>query len=87
MGVDIPSTIRRFKDHIVFIHFRDIVGTPTRFRETWQDNGKTDMFEAMKVYVELGLDCPVRPDHVPVLAVIFDQPPSQKKGNSLCLIN
>ena len=47
------------------MHFRDVVGTADDFRETWQDNGQTDMAEAMRAYREVGFDGPVRPDHVP----------------------
>ena len=65
MGIDIPATIRRLGPHIAYVHFRDVVGTADDFRETWQDNGQTDMAEAMRAYREIGFDGPVRPDHVP----------------------
>jgi mannonate dehydratase len=65
MGLDIPATIRRLGPHIAYVHFRDVVGTADNFRETWQDNGQTDMAEAMRAYREVGFDGPVRPDHVP----------------------
>ncbi len=68
MGVDIPSTIRTLGSHIAYVHFRDVRGTPERFVETWQDNGQTDMVEAMRAYREVGFDGPMRPDHVPILA-------------------
>lgn len=67
MGIDIPATIRRLGTHIAYVHFRDVRGTPERFTETWQDNGQTDMVEAMRAYREVGFDGPVRPDHVPQL--------------------
>jgi mannonate dehydratase len=35
--------------------------------ETWQDNGQTNMVEAMRAYREVGFDGPMRPDHVPQL--------------------
>src|SRR5690606_26203011 len=49
-GEDIPATIRRFarQDKRFFVHFRDVKGTPERFEETFHDDGKTDMYEAMK---------------------------------------
>ena len=47
------------------MHFRDVIGTADDFRETWQDNGQTDMAEAMRAYREVGFDGPIRPDHVP----------------------
>lgn len=65
MGIDIPAAIRRLGPHIVYVHFRDVIGTADDFRETWQDNGQTDMAEAMRAYREVGFDGPIRPDHVP----------------------
>ncbi|MGH9161246.1 MAG: mannonate dehydratase [Vicinamibacteraceae bacterium] len=67
MGVDIPAAIRRLARHIHFVHFRDISGTPECFRETFQDNGQTNMLEAMRTYHEVGFDGVMRPDHVPLL--------------------
>lgn len=68
-GDDIPSTIRRFAaaGKLFFVHFRDVKGTPEKFEETFHDDGKTDMYEAMKTYVEVGFDGPARPDHVPTM--------------------
>lgn len=68
MGIDIPATIRRLGSHIAYVHFRDVRGTPESFVETWQDNGQTDMVEAMRAYREVGFDGPMRPDHVPQMA-------------------
>jgi mannonate dehydratase len=65
MGIDIPATIRRLGPHIAYVHFRDVVGTADDFRETWQDNGQTDMAAAMRAYRDVGFDGPIRPDHVP----------------------
>lgn len=69
MGEDIPSVIREFGSNgsLVFAHFRDIVGTAEDFRETFHEEGMTDMAEAMRAYAEVGFDGPVRPDHVPTL--------------------
>jgi mannonate dehydratase len=67
MGVDIPATIRRLAKHIHYVHFRDVVGTAPSFRESFHDNGKTNMVEAMRAYFECGVDVPARPDHVPTL--------------------
>ena len=36
MGVDIPSTIRRFGERIYFVHFRDVCGHSHDFVETFQ---------------------------------------------------
>ena len=67
MGADIPSTIHRFADRIRFVHFRDVIGVPTRFTETFHDEGQTDMAKAMAAYVDIGFDGPMRSDHVPTL--------------------
>lgn len=67
MGADIPSAIRRFADRIRFVHFRDIQGDATSFRETWHDEGMTDMRAAMREYADIGFDGPMRSDHVPTL--------------------
>ncbi len=69
-GDDIPATISRFADQkkLFFVHFRDVRGTKEKFEETFHDDGKTDMFEAMKTYAESGFDGPARPDHVPTMA-------------------
>ena len=68
MGVDIPATIRRLGRHIRYVHFRDVrAAGPTRFVETFHDNGPTDMVAAMAAYREVGFRGPLRPDHVPQL--------------------
>jgi len=68
-GVDVPSAIRHFGEQgkIFFAHFRDIRGSVPAFEETFHDEGKTDMAEAMRAYEEVGFDGPIRPDHVPTL--------------------
>ncbi len=74
MDADIPATIRRFADRIHFVHFRDIRGTPTNFVEVFQDDGKTDMFEAMQTYKSVSFQGVLRPDHVPLLVNEMDRP-------------
>lgn len=68
-GVDIPAAIRYFgkRETIHFVHFRDVRGHATNFEETFHDDGKTDMYEAMKCYYEVGFKGPIRPDHVPTM--------------------
>jgi mannonate dehydratase len=64
---DIPALIKRLAPHIVFAHFRDVVGAVPHFTEAFHDTGKTDMAACLKAYLEAGADCPIRPDHVPTL--------------------
>jgi mannonate dehydratase len=68
-GEDIPSVIRKFasQNKIFFVHFRDVRGTPDKFEETFHDDGKTNMLEAMRTYYEVGFHGPARPDHVPTM--------------------
>lgn len=65
--IDIPMWIKRLGTHINFAHFRDVVGKGKNFRETWHDNGKSDMVACMKAYYEAGIDCTIRPDHTPTM--------------------
>jgi mannonate dehydratase len=67
IDVDVPATIRRLAKHIHFVHFRDVRGCVPKFVETFHDDGKTDMFAAMRTYKEIGFAGPMRPDHVPLL--------------------
>lgn len=68
-GDDIPGVIRDFaiQDKLFFVHFRDVRGTPEKFEETFHDDGKTNMLEAMQTYYEVGFNGPARPDHVPTM--------------------
>ena len=76
---DMVAAIEKLAEFIRFVHFRDIVGSarePQGFRETWTDNGKTDMAACIAAYMRVfgaderngGRGVPIRPDHVPVLA-------------------
>ena len=65
MGVDLDATARHFGDRIAFIHVRDVEGDKTDFTELFHDQGTTDQFALMRTYRSLGLDVPVRGDHVP----------------------
>jgi mannonate dehydratase len=68
MGEDVEALIYEFAQRIHFIHIRDVTGTPENFRETFHDNGPTDMFKLMKAYKAIGFDGPLRSDHVPTMA-------------------
>ena len=69
MGEDVHSLIHEFgkRKKIFFVHIRDVVGTAHNFRETFHDNGPTNMFLMMKAYKETGFDGPLRSDHVPTM--------------------
>ena len=68
MGVDLEGVARHFGKRIAFIHVRDVEGDKTDFTELFHDQGDTDQFALMRAYRELGLDVPVRGDHVPEMA-------------------
>jgi mannonate dehydratase len=65
---DLPTLIRELAaDHIAFVHFRDVRGTVEDFRETFHDEGQTDLPECMRAYAERAFAGPMRPDHVPTM--------------------
>ncbi len=68
MGEDIEKLVVEWKDKIQFVHIRDVIGTPDNFRETFHDNGPTDMFKMMLLYHTIGFDGAIRSDHVPTMA-------------------
>lgn len=65
MGADLIETAKHFGKRIAFIHVRDVEGDKTDFTELFHDQGTTDQFALMRTYRELGLDVPIRGDHVP----------------------
>ncbi len=68
MGEDVFKLIPEFAKRICFLHFRDIRGTKECFRETFHDNGPTDMAAFLDVCDKSGLDVLIRPDHTPSMA-------------------
>lgn len=88
MGEDIPSVIRYFgkRNKIFFVHFRDIRGDKWNFEETFHDEGKTDMYEAMKTYYEVGFRGPMRPDHVPTVEGDSNEHPGYSELGTLFAI-
>jgi mannonate dehydratase len=66
-GEQIFDVIRHFgtRKKIFNVHFRNISGGFTNFRETFIDDGDVDMLKAMRVYKEIGYDGMMMPDHVP----------------------
>ncbi|WP_317047750.1 mannonate dehydratase [Pleomorphovibrio marinus] len=87
-GEDIPEAIRYFgkRETIHFVHFRDVKGHNTNFEETFHDDGKTDMFEAMKCYYDIGFKGPIRPDHVPTMAGDSNEKPGYSTIGTLFAI-
>jgi len=69
MSEDIPKEIRRFgkAGKLFFSHFRDVVGDCNDFVEVFHDEGKTDMYQAMKAYYDIDYHGVTRPDHVPTM--------------------
>ncbi len=67
-GIDIPSAIEKLAPHITMAHFRDVTGELPSFKESFIDNGKTDMVACMEAYLNCPNDFVIRPDHVPTLA-------------------
>ena len=65
MGADLVETAKHFGRRIAFVHVRDVEGDKADFTELFHDQGTTDQFALMRTYRELGLDVPVRGDHVP----------------------
>lgn len=65
MGADLVETAKHFGHRIAFVHVRDVEGDRTDFTELFHDQGDTDLFALMRTYRALGLDVPVRGDHVP----------------------
>ena len=68
MGEDLDACVDALADRIFFIHFRNVRGTKTDFRETFHDDGEIDMAHMIRLYVSKGLNVPIRVDHVPTLA-------------------
>jgi len=64
----LESAARHFGKRIAFIHIRDVEGDKTDFTELFHDQGDVDQFALMRTYSEIGLDVPVRGDHVPEMA-------------------
>ena len=52
---------------IFYVHFRNVIGAMPQFREAFVDEGDINMFEAMKVWKEVGFDGPMIPDHLPAI--------------------
>jgi len=69
MGEDIYKLAEEWlaQKKIFFVHFRDIQGNQDYLRETFHDNGPTDMVRMLEIYGNGGFNGPMRPDHAPTL--------------------
>lgn len=67
-GDDVFELIKEFGDRIQFLHFRDVKGDAYNFKETFHDNGTTDMVKLMEYAAEYAPECIVRADHTPSMA-------------------
>ena len=68
MGENVPALLQEFGPRIHFLHIRDITGTRDCFRETFHDNGPTDMPALLATAMKYCPNCLVRPDHTPTMA-------------------
>jgi mannonate dehydratase len=70
MKEDIYSLAKEWcaRNKVFFVHYRDVEGDKNHFRETFHDNGPTDMVRILEVYSKAGFVGPIRPDHAPALA-------------------
>ncbi len=68
-GEDIPTMIRNFTadNKLFFVHFRDVIGTPEKFHETFHECGQNDQPAIIRTYKECGYEGPIRSDHVPTM--------------------
>ncbi|WP_046243495.1 SDR family NAD(P)-dependent oxidoreductase [Hymenobacter terrenus] len=84
MGEDVPALVQEFgaQGRIHFVHVRDVVGHADSFRETFPDNGPTDMAAVFRAYQAVGFAGPIRSDHAPTMAGESNaQPGYEAKGH------
>lgn len=65
---NVEDVVRYFgDDDIVFVHFRDVIGTWPRFTETFVDDDRSnyDASSAIEALRDVGFDGVMVPDHVP----------------------
>ncbi len=69
MGENIQELAKKWlqQNRIAFLHIRDVEGEKENFKETFHDNGPTDMVEMFRIYKKYGFDGPIRPDHAPAM--------------------
>lgn len=70
MGEDLVEVLRHFGGkNIIYVHFRDVVGTVPSFHETFIDDDESNFneYEVMQTLSEIGFSGVMTPDHVPTL--------------------
>ncbi len=55
------------KGKIIYVHFRDVLGTVPKFREAFIGEGNLNMFQVMKTLHQLGFEGYMIDDHVPMM--------------------
>jgi mannonate dehydratase len=85
MGENIIPLIREWcaQEKIFFVHLRDVEGTRVHFRETFHDNGPTNLAQMLDVYHESGFKGPLRPDHAPTLEGESNERPGYAMGGKI----
>jgi mannonate dehydratase len=85
MGEDIYSLAKEWcgKKKIFFVHFRDVAGDKVKFRETFHDNGPTDMVRMLQIYSKSGFNGPIRPDHAPTIEGEANDRPGYAMGGKV----
>lgn len=71
---NVVRAVRHFgsQGKIIYIHFRDVVGSVKDFHETFIDCGQVDTFEIVQTLKEVGFDGFMITDHVP--HIVGDSP-------------
>lgn len=88
MGEDVAALVREWcgQKKIFFVHFRDVDGTRERFRETFHDDGPTDLAQMLRIYREAAFEGPMRPDHAPALDGEENDRPGYAMGGKILAI-
>ncbi len=88
MGEDVYALAQEWlaQNKIFFVHFRDIEGQGRYFRETFHDNGPTDMAKMLKIYYDGGFRGPIRPDHAPTIGQEANDRPGYAMGGKVLAI-
>lgn len=88
MGEDIAALAHEWSSQkkIFFVHFRDVEGTRSHFRETFHDCGPTDLAQMLRIYNDCGFDGPIRPDHAPTLDGESNDRPGYAMGGKILAI-